>query len=340
MGAAMTLIVGDLVQVRSKEQILATLDQHGRLNGLPFMPQMFKYCGQQFKVHKSAHKTCDTVNGLRGRKLDGVVHLDIRCDGSTYGGCQAGCLLYWKEEWLEKTTEPAARRWPDPPTGKGCTLDDVVGATSTTRNGRTIYHCQAVELLNFTKPLPWWDVRQYVNDYTRGNVNLRDLLNGFVYSTYTTTSRAYFPKIGRPGRWLYDKVQSLRGGLPYPRKQGTLPAGQRAPVDDLRLQPGDWVRVKNYTEILETLNLGNTNRGLYFDAEMVPFCGGIYKVRTRIEQFVDEKTGELKSLKTPAVVLEGVWCQGCYSGHRMFCPRSLYCWWREVWLERVQRPTR
>jgi hypothetical protein len=40
-------------------------------------------------------------------------------------------------------------------------------------------------------------------------------------------------------------------------------------------------------------------------------------------------------LKTPAVILDKVWCQSRYSSCRVFCPRSIYSWWREVWLERV-----
>ena len=39
----MTIGAGDWVEVRSKEEILATLDEHGRLEGLPFMPQMFDH---------------------------------------------------------------------------------------------------------------------------------------------------------------------------------------------------------------------------------------------------------------------------------------------------------
>ncbi len=54
--------VGDSVEVRSRGDILATLDKNGWLDNLPFMPEMFAYCGARFRVHKSAHKTCDTVN--------------------------------------------------------------------------------------------------------------------------------------------------------------------------------------------------------------------------------------------------------------------------------------
>ena len=97
---------GNWVEVRSKEEILSSLDKDGRLEGLPFMPQMFQYCGRRFKVFKRAHKTCDTVSGNTvGRKLSKGVHLDLRCDGQVYGGCQAACLIFWKEAWLKPANQ-------------------------------------------------------------------------------------------------------------------------------------------------------------------------------------------------------------------------------------------
>ena len=44
---------------------------------------------------------------------------------------------------------------------------------------------------------------------------------------------------------------------------------------------------------------------MYFDAEMVPYCGGVFRVKARIERFINEKTGTMSTLKTPAVMLEG-----------------------------------
>ena len=78
-----------------------------------------------------------------------------------------------------------------------------------------------------------------------------------------------------------------------------------------------------------------SNRGLKFDAELVPYCGKTYRVQTRVENFIDEKTGRMRHLRTPAVMLEGVYCKAHYCGQRMFCPRSIQIWWREIWLERV-----
>ena len=60
--------VGDWVEVRSREEILRTLDDDGRLDGMPFMPEMFAYCGTRFRIFKGAHKTCDTVFPIRSRR--------------------------------------------------------------------------------------------------------------------------------------------------------------------------------------------------------------------------------------------------------------------------------
>ena len=94
------LSVGDWVEVRSKEEILRTLDKDGRVDGMPFMPEMFAFCGKRFQVYKRAHKTCDTVFPVQGRRVADAVHLETRCDGSAHGGCQASCLLFWKVDWL------------------------------------------------------------------------------------------------------------------------------------------------------------------------------------------------------------------------------------------------
>jgi hypothetical protein len=81
---------GERVEVRSREEVLRTLDRNGQLKGLPFMPEMFEACGQRFRVFKRAHKTCDPPNGLQGRRMLRAVHLEeFRCNGAAHGGCQA-----------------------------------------------------------------------------------------------------------------------------------------------------------------------------------------------------------------------------------------------------------
>jgi hypothetical protein len=349
----MSMRAGDWVEVRSKEEILRTLDGRGRLDGLPFMPQMFQYCGRRFLVFKRAHKTCNTIGAVAhpGRRLVDGIHLNLRCDGKAFGGCQAACLIFWKEQWLkpvegrtgEVHTRPVAHHASSDIgaiADDGCSENDVWRASRATdgnAGGEPVYVCQATQLLDYTAPLPWWDLRQYWQDYTSGNASVWRILRGFIYVCYVT---ATFDsnRFGAPTRWLYDRLQTLWGGVPFPRRRGELPADQPAPTIDLNLKPGELVRVKSFAEIRKTIHDDNKNRGLAFDAELVPYCGRTYRVRARVEKFINETTGRLETLRTPAVILENVYCRARYTPCRMFCPRSIFSWWREIWLERVADP--
>lgn len=335
------LKVGDLVEVRSKEEILRTLDVEGRLDGMPFMPEMFAFCGERFQVYKRAHKTCDTVFPIRGRRLDQAVHLDTRCDGSAHGGCQAGCLIFWKNEWLKPVNGKSADntpsdRVPPPSTISGLKEADVFARAQTTdlSTGGILYSCQATQLPYATTDLACWDMRQYIEDYTSGNASLWQIFSGGVYSLYYALSRTGIG-LGPAMQWFYDKFHRLWGGTEFPRKTGTIPDGEPTPTGILNLQPGELVRVKSHEEILKTLNTSNTNRGLYWDAEEVVYCGGTFRVLKSVTKIIDEKTGRMQTMKNPCIVLDSAICQSRFSECRMFCPRGIYAYFRELWLERV-----
>ena len=189
--------------------------------------------------------------------------------------------------------------------------------------------------MDATRDLKLWDARQYVEAYRSGNNSLSTVLKAMAYLLYYYGTLARSPRWGAASRWFYDRFQSVWGGFPFPRKPGKIAAGQTHPRLDLDLKPGELVRVKSYEQILETLDLSASNRGLSFDAELVPYCGKVFRVRTRIERYVDEKTGKMRKMRTPAVILDGAYCQSLYSGQRILCPRAVFLWWREIWLERV-----
>ena len=143
----------------------------------------------------------------------------------------------------------------------------------------------------------------------------------------------------------YRAVSALYGwttrALNVPRMEtehGAIPAGRRTPVEALNLYPGERVRIRSYAEILETTDANNKNRGMRFDPEMAPFCGGTFSVRRRVQRIVDEQRGYMIEMKTPAVILDGVICESRFSPKRLFCPRALPSFWREAWLERVDAP--
>ena len=148
----MKLHSGDWVVVRSKEEILATLDKNGRLEGLPFMPEMFEYCGRRVRVSSSAHKTCGPVQGRYvALQTTNLVHLGYRCDGKAHDGCQNFCQIFWHTAWLRPADADAAA--PAANGASGCTQADVIAATRLPDlDGAKRYSCQATALTELCAP--------------------------------------------------------------------------------------------------------------------------------------------------------------------------------------------
>jgi hypothetical protein len=325
MTSKKSLKVGQWVEVRSKDEILRTLDRMGQLEEMPFMPEMFAFVGKRFRVLKSAHKTCDYSTPY-------PFHT---------------CLLYWKEDWLKPVGEREDSAVPEVPfsTNSGgngkplanCTENDIrdrVKAAAADGEGPK-YTCQMTQIPFATTPLAWWDPSQYLEDYLSGNVSLGRIISGLIFWTYYSISEAGIG-VGRPMRWLYDRVVPIFGGSLFPRKPGVIPEGQLTPTQTLNLQPGELIRIKSHEEILQTIDSSNRNRGMHWDAELVPYCGKTFKVRDRVTKIIGERTQKMVQMKTPCIVLESVVCQARYSSCRLFCPKEMYPYWREIWLERVR----
>ncbi|MEX2156213.1 MAG: hypothetical protein WD773_05180 [Gemmatimonadales bacterium] len=319
--------VGDIVEVRSRSEILATLDANGCLDGLPFMPEMLAFCGQRVTVRKSAHKTCDTIQNGPLRRMHAAVHLaGTRCSGAAHDGCEAGCELFWKTAWLKAVkngTGDGGRA-----TG-GCTEARLVELTRRpTQNGdETLFRCQATEMVAATVPLSRWDVRSYVRDVRSGNVGAWALCKSLAWSLFTwmtTHLRGYRLQV-----WLFNTIQRRRGGTPLRVLSGERSVTPKAQLD---LQPGELVQVKRVEEITATLDRLQKNRGLYFDLELTPFCGRTFTVERRIRRIIDERSGRMLMLPGDCILLSGVVCTGRYHGH---CPRATNAYWREIWLRRV-----
>ena len=172
-----TFRAGDWVEVRPAEDVLATLDNQGCLEALPFMPEMVRYCGRRFQVAKSAHKTCDPTGCTDLRRMADAVHLDTRCDGSGHDGCEARCLLFWKTAWLMPVDGPAANA-ANPPVVDSADLDRLRSATRSRMadGGGIRYRCQATEIVRATTALPSSELRQYVEDVATRNVPLTNFV--------------------------------------------------------------------------------------------------------------------------------------------------------------------
>jgi hypothetical protein len=330
---ARQLRVGDVVEVKSAEEILATLDENGELENLPFMPEMLAFCGRRLTVHKVAHKLCDALTWTGMHKMTRAVHLTAaRCDGSAHGGCQTACSLYWKEDWLRRVASDegnggSPRLEGDRPAQGGARRSlpilEVNARRGTFEDGATRYACQATEILRAApERLPVKDLSHFVDDVRLGNAGVLFVVRAVLVAAFNrvqSLSRSRLPK-----RLLFGH------GLAWPFLAGT--AGHPTPTEVLNLQPGEFVRVKPREEILATLDENLLNRGMGFDGEMSRYCGRTAVVQARVDRCLDERTGRLMTMKNPCIILEKTVCSGAYTS---VCPREYVPFWREIWLERV-----
>jgi len=297
---------GDRVEVRPAAEILATLDAEGTLDGLPFMPEMVEACGGTFRVASHVFKTCKSGSGpstMRRLRSAEVFTLEsVRCSGVAHDGCQKGCLVFWRAEWLKPTAGAASPRPHVPASGP-----PPRGLKTTTGPNR--YFCQASELTRYTTPMSRLGrITTCWRDLAAGNVSALSLAR-------------------RLATWGFWAVRR--------RVRGEYAAGTHVgatPTATLALQAGERVAVRPVEEIRTTTNRTARNRGLYFSPDMAELSAAPCRVLRRADKIIVDGTGEMRSLKN-TVFLDGSYC-GC--SHVAFggCSRQEFAYWREIWLER------
>ena len=301
---------GDLVEVKSPEEILSTLDAEGTLDRLPFMPEMMEFCGRRFQVSKRVVKTCTSGtkagSSMRVFRTDDVVLLEgLRCSGGDHDGCQKECMIFWREAWLRKVVDPAVLAKVSAE-GK----EQLRRVLKIKRDSQT-YFCQASEILNATEHMPHRErFTTCLSEIQEGNSSVWEMVQKIAI-------------------WLIWRIRRLFLGA-YAR--GT---NKSTPIESLNLQAGEFVEVKPMKKITETLNELAHNRGLWFSPDMRLLCGEKQRVEKKIEKIIVDGTGEMRKLHN-TVFLEGSYC-GC--AHVAFggCPRREYVYWREIWLRRVPK---
>ncbi len=97
------LKAGDFVRVRSLEEIQTMLNRFKEYKGCAFLPYMAQYCGSEQRVFKVMERFLDERD-YQVKKTRGIVLLEnVFCEGTpVFGRCDRSCLLFWREEWLEK----------------------------------------------------------------------------------------------------------------------------------------------------------------------------------------------------------------------------------------------
>ena len=302
-----------MVEVRTASEILQTLDADGTLDGLPFMPAMIERCRKRYRVSQCVVQAVVDAASLgeysesylREFRGDDVVLLDeLRCSGTDYGGCQRGCMTFWKEAWLHKVDEAT------PPAVSDAEGVQQLRSRLKTSSRPDIYVCQSGMFLKATMPIS----------------RLRRVWKCF--GTVRAGNCSSIQLLKQLKVWAWWKIR--------PSFMGEWPRGNRksTSVDVLDLQAGELVELKPLEEIVETLDRSGRNRGLHFSADMRVFCGRQYRVRSRVDRLISEGLGKMGRLRH-TVILEGVCTDSAYYAFGG-CPRREFQYWREIWLRRIQ----
>ena len=295
---------GDYVEVRSFEEIASTLEDNGTLAGLPFQPEMQKYCGGTFGVIRPVKKLIieNTKTGPRG--IRNTVILDsVNCDGQFHHGCTRYCYFLWKEAWLKKLRHH--NHLADPPIDFNRTR--LPSPHQTPRP--SLCHCQSMAMLKATYPMPIWNLKQYIWDISD---NTLPLLERIILLAVSLTRH----------------IKNLLG-LRLPNRLSSHL--DKTPSVNFRLEPGEWVEIKSLNEIRATLDCSGKNRGLGFTKEMKKFCGQKFSMLKPIDKIIVEGTGETRRL-FHTVILNGANCDG---QPHFGCNRHCYLMWRKIWLKKV-----
>jgi len=301
---------GDVVQVRSPNEILRTLDADGTLDRLPFMPEMVDLCGQTFHVARRVVKTCSfgTASTMLAFNTDDVVILDSpRCSGADHDRCPKACVVFWREAWLQRVETSSPRVESDVKDGVA-----LLRARLKTKTTSTTYFCQASELLRAAHELSRKErFLKCIDEVRAGNCSSMEMAR-------------------RIGIWLFWRIRrALLGAYGKGTRKAT-------PAESLNLEPGDLVEVKSMASITESLSDTAHNRGLWFSPDQRRLCGQQRHVAKRIDKLIVDGTGQMRQMHN-TVYLEGSMCS---CSHVAFggCPRDEFVYWREIWLRRVNKP--
>ena len=86
---------GEWVEVKSEQEIMATLNEKNQNKGLLWMRNMREHCGKRYRVFKKLETILLESNGELRKMKNTVLLEDTICDGKDFFGCVRSCFHYW-----------------------------------------------------------------------------------------------------------------------------------------------------------------------------------------------------------------------------------------------------
>jgi hypothetical protein len=133
---------------------------------------------------------------------------------------------------------------------------------------------------------------------------------------------------------LFNTIQQLRRGACFPFMSDRPMVDPSTQVSQYIPAVGQSVKVQDRAHIAQTL-IKNRTKGLWFDRDMVRFCGNASVVQQRVDHIIHEASGRMVKMKTPSWILRDMTATGEFL---RLCPQHEHIFWRDAWLRPQTMP--
>lgn len=96
---------GDMVMVKSRQEMRKMLDPWGKYKGCLFTGRMYEYCGKTYTIFKEVDYFYDEVKQRMCKCKDIVLLDNVLCNGRQklyLEDCDRSCFYFWHKDWLKK----------------------------------------------------------------------------------------------------------------------------------------------------------------------------------------------------------------------------------------------
>lgn len=108
---ALNLQPGEWVEVKSREEIAATINKMGFNRGMRYDLEMLKYSGGRYRVQMRVERLINETTGKMMQMKNPCIQLEnVYCRAECTPmrlGCPRASNTYWREIWLRRVTSPA-----------------------------------------------------------------------------------------------------------------------------------------------------------------------------------------------------------------------------------------
>ena len=94
---------GDMVRVKSENEIRNMLDPWGKYRGCLFVGRMYEYCGKIYPILKEVDFFYDEAKQRMCKCKDIVLLNNVLCHGQQklyLKDCDRSCFYFWHKDWL------------------------------------------------------------------------------------------------------------------------------------------------------------------------------------------------------------------------------------------------